>query len=91
MSETDITTKTKANKMAEVTIFNRNTDKPVTQWQKDLDEFLDKFKYTHCKVDEDGELIMFDINPYSIKEYLKGSQRRNAWAELQKRYDEGER
>lgn len=77
--------------MSEVTIFSRNTDKPVTQWQKDLDLFLDKFKYTHCKVDEDGELIMFDINPYRSIEFIEGCQKRLTWAELQKRYDEGER
>jgi len=36
--------------MSEVTIFSRNTDKPVTQWQKDLVEFLDEYQLYHCKV-----------------------------------------
>ena len=77
--------------MSEVTIFSRNTDKPVTQWQKDLVEFMDEYQFYHCKVDEDGELIMFDVNPYSILEFIKGSQTRLSWESLQKRYDEGER
>ena len=77
--------------MPEVTIFSRNTDKPVTQWQKDLVEFFDEYQFYHCKVDEDGELIMCDINPYRSIEFIKGCQQRLTWAELQKRYDEGER
>lgn len=77
--------------MTEVTIFSRNTDKPVTQWQKDLVEFLDEYQFYHCKVDEDDELIMCDINPYSIREFLYVSQTRKSWSDLQTRYDMGER
>jgi hypothetical protein len=77
--------------MGEVAIFSRNTDKPITQWQKDLVEFMDEYHFYHCKVDEDGELIMFDINPYRSIEFIEDCHKRLIWEKLQKRYDEGER
>lgn len=77
--------------MPEINIFSRNKDKPVTQWQKDLVEFFYEYQFYHCKVDEDGELIMYDVNAYSVREFLYESQTRRTWTDLQTRYDMGER
>jgi hypothetical protein len=72
-------------------LFDIKEDKPCTQFQKDLKEFLVKHQFNICKVDEDGELIIFDINPYRSLEFIEGCEKRIIWDNLQKRYDDGER
>lgn len=76
--------------MSEVTIFSFK-DEPKSQFQKDLLEFFKEYQFYHCKEDDDGELIMYDINPYRSIEFIKGCQKRITWEDLQNRYDEGER
>lgn len=76
--------------MAEITIFHIK-DKPCTKFQRDLKDFLIEHQFYSCAVDEDGELIMFDINPYNIIEFIKGCAKRLEWEKLQNRYDAGER
>lgn len=86
--------------MAEIIIFHTKNDKPITQFQKDLNSFLIDKEFLYCSVDEDGELIMFGessysnqkwIGPYRYTEFINGSETRNQWISLQNRYDEGER
>lgn len=77
--------------MSEVTIFSLKDDKPCTKFQEDLKEFFIDHQFYRCKVDEDGELIMYDINPYRIVEFIEGCEKRIIWSLLQQRYDAGER
>lgn len=78
--------------MAEINIFSLNTDKPCTKFQEDLKEFLIEHIFYHCKVDEDGELIMFILNePFRSIEFIEGCEKRIIWESLQDRYDAGER
>ena len=64
---------------------------PRTKFQMDLEAFCNEYDFYGCKVDEDGELIMFFINPYRSIEFIEGCQKRVTWEELQSRYDAGER
>ena len=46
---------------------------------------MKKHRYTSFEIDPDGELTFFDgREPFSIAEYVKGSNIKIAWARLQR-------
>jgi hypothetical protein len=78
--------------MAEITIYDFmiHDTAPRSKFQQDLESFCMEYQFYKCKVDEDGELIMCDINPYRSIEFIEGCQKRLTWNDLQTRYNAGE-
>jgi hypothetical protein len=63
--------------------------KPKTTLEKNILNFLSKYDFVECLVEEDGELIMVDFKneQFSIREFVNGSKTSRDWNKLQKAYD----
>lgn len=75
----------------EETLVQKQSHVPTTPFEKDVDDFLVEHQFHSMYVDEQGNLICYFGNRYTMKDFIPNCEKVNIWKNLQERYAAGER